>query len=367
MKRGRTGRIRRACALLAVCSALSCIPAALGGCAQEESPRIRYLRVGVVEYNAYDTFIGELVDCLKEDMRGMQTDTLNITLTVKDAEGSQRTEDKCVQDLIDGGCDVLCVNLVDRATPSAVIDMAMAKDIPVIFFNREPVREDLMQWEKLYYVGSEPKESGVMQGELAAAAIRENSAIDRNRDGKIQYVLLEGEPGHQDAIVRTENSVRTLMESVQLEKLSYCIANWNRAQAQTKMAQQITQYGSRIELVLANNDDMALGAIDAYDRKNITEADRPVVFGTDGTKEGLQAIVDGTMAGTVYNDKEGQARAIAALAMALYEGSDLSAFDFREGTYIYLPYEKVTPENVDTFVGREQNTAVTAGDTEETE
>ena len=83
-------------------------------------------------------------------------------------------------------------------------------DVPIIFFNREPVAEDMRQWDRLYYVGADAKQSGVLQGELAVEMIRQNSQIDHNKDGKIQYVVLEGEAGHQDAIIRTENAVDTL-------------------------------------------------------------------------------------------------------------------------------------------------------------
>ena len=124
--------------------------------------------------------------------------------------------------MIDAGCDVLCVNLVDRTAPYRIIRMARNENIPVIFFNREPVKEDLMQWDKLYYVGCDAEQSGIMQGEIAAEYINSHPEVDKNEDGKIQYVLLEGEAGHQDAISRTEYSVKTLMKNdVSLEKLSY--------------------------------------------------------------------------------------------------------------------------------------------------
>ena len=195
--------------------------------------------------------------------------------------------DDQVEELIDSGCNVLCVNLVDRTDPSEIIDLARENDVPIIFFNREPVAEDLMQWSGLYYVGAYAEQSGEIQGELAADIIRDNSSIDRNKDGKIQYVVLEGEAGHQDAIIRTEKVVDTLRnQGIKLEKLSYGIANWNRAQAENRMTQMIGQYPNKIELVLANNDDMALGAIDAYDKLNLTESSRPVFFGIDGTDEG---------------------------------------------------------------------------------
>lgn len=116
------------------------------------------------------------------------------------------------------------------------------------------------------------------------------------------------------------------------------------------MTQMIGQYPNKIELVLANNDDMALGAIDAYDKLNLTESSRPVFFGIDGTDEGLQAIVDEKMSGTVYNDKEGQAGAMAQLAMALVSGEGLDGIDFENEKYIYLPYQKISPDNVEEFL-----------------
>lgn len=334
--------------MLAIMLLVGCV-----GCGRQETATDRYFRIGVVEYNALDTFISALVDCFQEDIRELQMDGQSISVMVKDAAGSQRTQNSCVEDLIDGGCDLLCVNLVDRAASSTIIDMAIDQNIPVIFFNREPVREDLLQGDQLYYVGADAQESGVMQGELAAEALANNPAADRNKDGKIQFVMMQGESGHQDAIIRTENAVATIgSKGIELEKLSYSIANWSRAQAMTRMMQLITQYGRSIELVLANNDDMALGTIDAYVAKNITEADRPVVLGTDGTAVGLAAVQNGVMAATVYNDKEGQARAMAELAVTLLRGGDLSEFQFTDDRCIYLPYAKVTPENVQSFMNR---------------
>ena len=195
-----------------------------------------------------------------------------------------------------------------------------------------------------------------MQGELAVDAIQaEGSQIDRNKDGKIQYVVLEGEPGHQDAIIRTENAVETLKNNgIELEKLSYGIANWNRAQAQNRMLLLISQYQNKIELVLANNDDMALGAIDAYKKLNYTESALPVFFGIDGTDVGLKAVLDSEMAGTVYNDKEGQAEAMAELAVALVTGEGIDKIKFEKDKYVYLPYSKVTAENVGDYIREEK-------------
>lgn len=323
----------------------------LCACGKEETRAADKIHVGVTYYNQSDTFLNELLDSFREQLKALNTEDLEATVTIRDAAGSQRTQNDQVKELIDAGCNVLCVNLVDRADPSEIIDLARENDIPIIFFNREPVAEDLMQWERLYYVGADAEQSGVMQGELAAEAVRSDNMIDRNRDGKIQYVVLEGEAGHQDAIIRTENAVDTLKNSgIELEKLSYQIANWNRAQAQNRMEQLIGQYQDQIELVLANNDDMALGAIDAYKKTNYTENAIPVFLGIDGTDVGLQAVASSEMWGTVYNDKEGQAEAMAKLAAAVISGEGMEEISFQNEKYIYVPYSKITRDNVGDYL-----------------
>ncbi len=337
-------------AVILGCS-VSCL---LTACKSQDPETQSRIQVGVACYNQSDTFISELTDSFKRKIGQLESQGITATVILKDAAGSQKTQDDQVKELIDEGCNILCVNLVDRTDPSEIIDMARENEVPIIFFNREPVAEDLMQWSGLYYVGADADQSGVMQGELAADAIKADSRIDRDRDGKIQYVVLEGEAGHQDAILRTEKVVDTLKSrGIQLEKLSYGVANWNRAQAENRMTQMIGQHQNRIELVLANNDDMALGAIDAYEKLNITQSTVPVFFGIDGTEEGLKAIVDSKMAGTVYNDKEGQAKAMAELAAALVSGEGMEDISFINEKYIYLPYEKITRENVDEFLDRQ--------------
>ena len=319
----------------------------LCACSSSQPAAADKIQVGVAVYNQSDTFLAGLTDSFREQLKDREKDGLETTVMIRDGGGLQRTQNDQVKELIEAGCNILCVNLVDRADPSEIIDLAREHDVPIIFFNREPVAVDLMQWDRLYYVGADAKQSGIMQGELAASLIKADSRIDRNKDGKIQYVVLEGEAGHQDAIIRTENAVETLKSNgIVLQKMGYQIANWNRAQAQNRMEQMISQYQNQIELVLANNDDMALGAIDAYKKLNYTDATLPVFFGIDGTDVGLEAVVDSRLAGTVYNDKEGQAGAMAELAAALVTGEGMDKIRFENEKYIYLPYFKVTSENV---------------------
>lgn len=273
-----------------------------------------------------------------------------INVEVMDASQSQLTQNEQVKSLIEKGCDVICVNLVDRTEPTTITDLAESKQVPIIFFNRELVAEDLERWSELYYVGADALQSGVLEGELAANAFKTNAKMDKNGDDICQYVVLEGEAGHQDSIVRTEYSVNTLIENgVEAEKLGYAMANWNRAQAQTKTAALLTQFSGKVELIIANNDDMALGAIDALRDSQIPREDWPGVVGIDGTDAGLLAVENGEMLGTVYNDKEGQAREMLNLAFAIATNGDKDSIPLIDGKYVRTPYHKVTQENVEDY------------------
>lgn len=321
----------------------------LSGCHEKET--LQKLHVGVTYYDQSDTYLNELIGIFKESLKEIESDKLEVSVTIQDAAGVQKNQNDQVEELLDEGCNILCVNLVDRADPSEIIDLAREREVPIIFFNREPVAEDLHQWDKLYYVGADAKQSGKLQGELAVEMIEANSQIDKNKDGKIQYVVLEGEMGHQDAIIRTENAVNTLKENgIEVEKLSCKIANWNRAQAQNRMEQIIGEHQNKIELVLGNNDDMALGAVDVYKKLNYTSAALPAFLGIDGTEAGLQGVENQELWGTVYNDKEGQAKAMAELSAALITGEGMENISFKNERYIYLPYYKVTAENVSEFI-----------------
>ena len=209
----------------------------------------------------------------------------------------------------------------------------------------------MSQWNQLYYVGCEAKQSGEMQGEIAADYIKNHPEVDRNQDGRIQYILLEGEAGHQDAISRTDSSVKTLIEQgINLEKLSYLFADWNRGQAENRMNQIISQYGTEVEMVISNNDEMALGAIEAYKDAGYNQKEWPIIFGIDGLEDALEAIQNGTMQGTVYNDKEDQAGEMARLAVDIYDGKNQEVQSLQEEKYYVSQYRKVDISNVEDFI-----------------
>lgn len=314
----------------------------LVACQKQETSE-KKIKIGVTVYDQYDTFISEMMEDFNHDLASYGS----VSVEIMNASKSQKTQNKQVEKLIDDGCDVVCVNLVDRTEPTKIIDLARNHNIPIIFFNRELVEEDLMKWDRLYYVGANAEESGILQGRLAVQAFEKHPEYDRNHDGMIQYYILEGEAGHQDAIVRTERCVDAIVQSGhEVDKLGSSIANWNKAQAQSKIALYLEQHHEPMELLLANNDDMAIGAIEAFEQANIPQKDWPLIFGIDGTRVGIQAVKDGKLSGTVFNDQQGQAEQMAKLAMALCNQEKMSDLKLKDGKYIRLPYSPITIENV---------------------
>lgn len=325
---------------------LACLLAVeASGCGNTGGGQVTSIRIGVSVYDQYDTFVSEMINHFNEyasEVSASMDSNVSVNIDVYNAAASQTTQNNQVKTMLEDGCDIICVNLVDRTEPVTIIDMAEKQNVPVIFFNRELVEQDLERWDKLYYVGAKAFESGIMQGEMAADIFKNDPAADKNRDGVFQYIVLEGEADHQDAIVRTEYAVSTITDQgVPVEKLGYAIANWNRAQANTKMSQLLTEYGDQIELVLSNNDDMALGAVDAMKAAGIDQAEWPVILGIDGTDVGLAALKNGEIRGTVYNDKEGQAEKMFDLAFCLARGLPLDDLGLEDGKYIRQPYTKL--------------------------
>lgn len=212
---------------------------------------------------------------MEEQVKAYEKDTgIRIVLDIVNGKGSQNTQNSQVDRFVSLGVDVICVNMVDRSAASYIINRAMEGDIPVVFFNREPVEEDMNRWEKLYYVGEDAKESAVLQGNILVDAYNEDpSSLDLNNDGKVSYVLLEGETNHQDSLIRTEWSIQTIKDGGVRGENTGGILNGKKVKGSAWMEKWLDEYPNEIELVISNNDDMALGAADALERKKITSAD----------------------------------------------------------------------------------------------
>lgn len=306
------------------------------------------IRIGIAIYRGDDTFISTMMGDLDDYAKTIEQEKgIKIKIDIADANENQSIQNDQINKFISLKYDVLCVNMVDRTEASTIIDKAMEANIPIVFFNREPVEEDMNRWEKMYYVGSDAKTQAVLQGELIIDAYESDpKSIDINGDGIIQYVMLEGEIRHQDSMVRTEWSVLTLKnQGLELEKLVGGIANWERTQASALMETWYKTYGEQIEMIICNNDDMALGVVDALERADFNFNN---IVGIDGTPQGINAVKEGKILGTVMSDTTLHAKAIFDIAYVLTTGGDVSAVvPLEVNKYVRIEQKKLTLREIE--------------------
>lgn len=304
------------------------------------------LKAGVAIYKFDDTFMTGVRDNINAAAAG------KLTVDIVDSQNAQPTQNDQVDLFISKKVNVLAINPVDRSAAAAILEKAKAANIPVVFFNREPLAEDMQKWDKVYYVGAKAEESGTLQGQLLVDYWKAHPEADKNKDGKLQYVMLKGEPGHQDAELRTQYSIKAITDAgIQVEKLAEDTGMWDRVKGQEKMAAFLGSQGDKIEAVLANNDDMALGAIEALKAAGYFTGDKYVpVVGVDATVPGLAALKDKTMLGTVLNDAKNQGKATLDLSYVLAQGQaptkENVGYDITDGKYIWVPYKKITIDNI---------------------
>ena len=313
-----------------------------GGTATPESKKIK---IGVTIYKYDDNFMATL----RKDMETFAKEKGNVELIMNDSQNSQATQNEQVDALLSKGVDVLAINLVDPAASQTIIDKAKSANIPVIFFNRDPGTEALKSYEKAYYVGTKPEESGVIQGQLIEKNWKADPKQDLNGDGVLQYVLLKGEPGHPDAEARTTFVIKELNDKgIKTEKLQEDTAMWDAAQAKDKMDAWLAgPNAGKIEIVIANNDGMVLGALESLK----AHQKKLPIYGVDALQEILTLVESGEVSGTVLNDGTNQAKAVLDLSVNLGEGKDpLDGTQWKfEEKAVRVPYVGVDKENVAQF------------------
>ncbi|PFN99387.1 galactose/glucose ABC transporter substrate-binding protein MglB [Bacillus sp. AFS076308] len=315
-----------------------------GGSASSKDSKLP--AVGATIYKFDDNFMSYVRRAMETSAKG------NVNLMLNDSQNDQAKQIEQVDTLIAKGAKSLAINLVDPKAAQTIVDKAKAKNIPVIFFNKEPDESVLQGYDKAYYVGTTSSESGVLQGELIAKAWEANKdKWDKNHDGKLQYVLLKGEPGHPDAEARTKYVVDTVKsKGIQVEQLAMDTAMWDATKATEKMDAWVSKYSDKIEFVIANNDGMALGAISSLEKAGYFSGDKFVpVVGVDAIPEALEMIEKGKMVGTVLNDAKNQGKATIDLATNAAKGKDVldgTEWKLDDKKAVRVPYVEITKDNI---------------------
>jgi methyl-galactoside transport system substrate-binding protein len=297
-------------------------------------------------------FDNEYLSLIREAMSAA-AEAKGAQLDIVDGQNAQPTQNEQIDLFITKDVPAMAVNQVDRELANVTLEKAQAADIPVVFFNKEPLPEVLQAWDKAYYVGAKAEESGVMQGQLVIDYWNANPDADKNGDGILQYVMLSGPADHQDAQIRTVESIKAINDAgIQTEELQREIGDWNRALAIEQMGAIYAQHGDAIEFVLANNDNMAIGAVEALKANGYfgdTGNFMPVV-GVDATEPALESMRAGELYGTVLNDAVNQATATFNLACVLAGGgtpTEENTGYVIDGQYVWVPYVPVGPEAVE--------------------
>lgn len=335
------------------------------------------LNVAVFYYTYSDTYISSVRTALDAAL-----DEAGVSYQDYDSNNNQTTQNEQIDTAITTGANLLVVNIVTSGSVDAsqqIVDKASAAGIPVIFFNRAVESDEeegtvLGSYEQCAFIGTDAPEAGHLQGQMIGSYLLENyDAVDLNGDGVIQYAMMMGQLGNAEAIYRTQYGVEdanAVLEEAGKPALEYFDSSntdcyqvdqdgaWSAAAANNYMTTNLAQYNedssNMIELVICNNDSMAEGVISALNDKGYNlgdgESTTIPVFGVDATDAAKQLINDGKMTGTVKQDAEGMAEAIAYLIQNAGDGKELmadtDAYNIAEtvSNKIYIPYAEYTGE-----------------------
>jgi len=292
-------------------------------------------KVGVCIYKFDDNFMTLYRTYLDEVLKGAGAE-----VSIMDGKNDQSEQANQIDNFITQGVDVLVINLVQSSAAEQIADKCAAADIPAVFINREPDETEQERWSndgiKAAYVGADASQSGTFQGELILDT--ENKG-DINGDGKVSYIMVQGDPENIDAKLRTEYSVKALTDAgIEVAELDKQRGDWDQTKGQEITANALTAHGDDVEVVFCNNDAMALGAAQAIEAAGRTVGEDIYLVGVDALTDALEKVIAGEMTGTVFNDHIGQADEAAKVAAMMVAGDDTDV-------YYGVDYIKVTKDN----------------------
>lgn len=267
-----------------------------------------------------------------------------------DGQNDQAKQAEQVDTMLQKGVDALCINVVQVEAAGLMIEKCKDAGIPVVFFNRSPSEAEIMGYEKCYYVGVDPKVPGVMQAEMVMDFYESHPEIDKNGDGALQYVILEGTPGHPDAKTRTESVINTFKEAgFAVELLDKQPGDFQTPKAKDVMDAWIGKYGDGIELVVSNNDAMLLGAVESLKGAGYLNGKLDVAcVGINALPETLPYIDEGTVMGSIMSNPAAEGRAIFQIAYNCTTGADpFKDVEGEVGTFkdVRIPFKPVDASN----------------------
>ncbi|MBP1843325.1 inositol transport system substrate-binding protein [Rhizobium petrolearium] len=279
-------------------------------------------------------FDDNFLTVLRSGMQDYAKTLDGVTLQVEDAQNDVAKQQSQIQNFIAAGVDAIIVNPVDTDATTAMSKIAADAGIPLVYVNREPVNVDSLP-DKQAFVASE---------EIVAGTL-ETKEVCRLLGGKGNVVIMMGELSNQGARMRTKavHDVVAADECKGMKVVEEQTANWQRTQGADLVTNWLSS-GIEFDAVISNNDEMAIGAIQALkaagkDMKNV------VVAGVDATQDALAAMQAGDLDATVFQDAAGQGKGALDAALKLAKGEEVDK-------KVYIPFQLVTPANVKDFIAK---------------
>lgn len=286
---------------------------ALCGCAREGEKRIT---IGVSLLNLSSEFIVMLNQAMEA-----KAVELEVRLIVNDAQRSADRQVQQVESFVAQRVDAIVLNPCEVEASSPAVDRAVAAGIPIVNVNSET------RSAPTAFVGSRDEESGRIAMEYLA----------RRLNGKGNIVMMHGFMGQAAQLKRDQGAREVLAKNPGLKLLADQTAEWDRAKAMTLMENWLQSYGDRIGAVFAQNDEMAMGALIALEQAK--RKDRVIVAGVDAIADALQAVKDGRLDATVFQDARGQGGAAIETAVKIVRKQ---AYEKQ----LYIPFQLVTKDNI---------------------
>lgn len=261
-----------------------------------------------------------------------------VDLQVEDAQNDVAKQLDQIKNFIASGVDAIVVNPVDTSATQAMSDAAAAANVPLVYVNREPVNVDSLP-DNQAFVASDERESGTLETKEVCRLFKEAGKTEAH-----VYVIM-GELSNQAAVQRTQDidDVIATPECNFIKIIDKQTSNWRRDEAQNLMTNWLSS-GTRFDGVIANNDESAIGAIQAMKAAGI-DMKSVVVGGVDATQDALAAMQAGDLDVTVFQDAAGQGKGSIDAALKLAKGE---AVDQK----VYIPFQLVTPANIGDFLSK---------------
>lgn len=278
-----------------------------------------------------DKFDDNFLTVLRNSMADYAKTLPGVTLQIEDAKDDVSKQLSQVQNFIANGMDAIIVNPVDTSATAAITKAAAEAGVPLVYVNREPIDVDKLG-SKAAFVASNEAESGTL----------ETKEICKLLGGKGNILVIEGQLSNQAAVQRTKDihEVISTPDCQGIKIIAEQTGNWDRTQGQNLMTNWLSK-GMKFDAVVSNNDEMAIGAIQAMKAAGI-DTKTAVVGGVDATQDALASMKAGDLKVTVFQDAAGQGRGAVDTALKLIKGE-------KSDKKVYIPFQLVTPDNMDKF------------------